>query len=275
MDISFSTLGCPQWDLDTICREGARLGFDGVDFRGIQDAIDITLTPAFTRDLAQTRNRLADAGLQVSCISSSISICEQTKLQTNLEEARRTIPVALELGCGRVRVFGNGRLHDHTREELADMGRDTVEQILQLDAARQLRWIFETHDLWTSGRDTRIVLDRIPEPAFGALWDVGHTTRVGGETPEETYQQLGDRILYAHIKDAVYEPQHAQAMQDGWRYVQPGTGQLPLAKAITLLRTRQYDGWLMFEHEKRWHPELDGPEEIFPAFVDWIRPLIS
>jgi sugar phosphate isomerase/epimerase len=63
-------------------------------------------------------------------------------------------------------------------------------------------------------------------------------------------------------------------MQDGWRYVPPGTGQLPLAEALRLVRERGYRGWLVFESEKRWHPTLPGPEEILPRFVAWIRPLL-
>ena len=65
------------------------------------------------------------------------------------------------------------------------------------------------------------------------------------------------------------------AERDGWRYVVPGTGQLPLEEGIALLREAGYDGWIMFEHEKRWHPELEEPEEIFPKFVAWIRPLLG
>jgi sugar phosphate isomerase/epimerase len=62
-------------------------------------------------------------------------------------------------------------------------------------------------------------------------------------------------------------------MQDGWRYVFPGQGQLPLAEAIQLLKADGYDGWLVFEHEKRWHPILPEPEEAFPAFAKWVDSL--
>jgi hypothetical protein len=48
MKISFMTLGCPAWDLDTICRNGQAYRFDGVDFRGYLDSIDITTRPEFT-----------------------------------------------------------------------------------------------------------------------------------------------------------------------------------------------------------------------------------
>jgi sugar phosphate isomerase/epimerase len=98
---------------------------------------------------------------------------------------------------------------------------------------------------------------------------------VGGETPAQTYEYVDGRIFYIHLKDAVHDPEHERAMADGWRYVPPGSGQLPLAEGIALLRDRGYDDWLMFEHEKRWHPELEEPEDILPQFVSWVRPLIS
>ena len=56
MKIAFMTLGCPNWDLDTICQKGREYGFDGVDFRGYLDEIDITKLPLFTTQAAETRS---------------------------------------------------------------------------------------------------------------------------------------------------------------------------------------------------------------------------
>jgi len=273
MKISFTTLGCPGWDLETICRRGREYGYDGIDLRGYLGTLDVTRLPEFTSQAAQTRRRLEDAGLAVSGISSSIRVCEAEMLEANLEEARRTISAAKALGAQNVRVFGGGNLSLHTREELAKIGCDAVEQILALDGADELHWLFETHDNWVSAKDCRLLLDAIPNPAFGALWDIGHTPRVGGETPEETYAAIGPRVGYTHIKDALYEPGHPKAMADGWRYVFPGQGQLPLAEAVRLLQNHGYNGWFVFEHEKVWHPELAEPEEAFPAFARWARTL--
>lgn len=275
MKISFMTLGCPTWSLETICRNGQAYGFDGVDFRGYLDSIDITTLPMFTSGVAGTRRKLADAGLEVSAVSSSITACNLDAREKNLEEARRTIPVAKGLGAKVVRIFGGGDLDKNTRAELAKIGCDCIEQILDLDGAREIRWVFETHDLWIQSTDCKLLLDAIPDPAFGALWDIGHTSRVGGESPAQTYAAIGPRVGYTHIKDAVYDPGHPQAMQDGWHYVIPGTGQLPLANAIGLLGENGYAGWLQFEHEKRWHPELPEPEVIFPAFVKWVKTVMN
>ena len=273
MKIAFMTLGCPHWDLDTICRNGSAYGFDGVDFRGYLDSIDITTLPEFTSGVNTTRRLLDSAGLAVSCVSSSITVCNSEIRNRNLEEARRTIPVAKALGAQKVRIFGGGDLSRQTRDELAAVGRECIQTILNLDGARDIQWLFETHDLWIKSTDCKLLLDAIPAP-FGALWDMGHTSRVGGETPDQTYAAIGPRVGYTHIKDAVHDPSHPQAMEDGWHYVTPGQGQLPLAESIALLKAHGYNGWVQFEHEKRWHPDLPEPEEIFPQFVRWVRPLL-
>ncbi len=274
MKLSFMTLGCPEWDLETICRRGREYGFDGVDFRGLREEIDITKLPAFTSGISATKRMLDDHGLAVAAISSSIKVCDTAARGSNIEEAKRTIPVARDLGCGIVRVFGGGDLQAMSREEAADQGRDCMEEILSLDGGDGIRWAFETHDHWIQSGDSALLLERIPNKSFGALWDMGHTSRVGGEKPVDSVTALKGRIYYTHIKDAVHEPDHPNAMKDGWRYVIPGTGELPLAEALAELKKTGYDGWVNFEHEKRWHPNLPEPEEIFPAFVVWAKKVL-
>jgi sugar phosphate isomerase/epimerase len=276
------TLGCPTWDLDTICARGREYGFDGVDFRGYLDTLDITTHPLFTTQAAETRRKINAAGLEVSCISSSIKVCVPEAHDANLDEAKRTIVAANGLGAHTVRLFGMGDLEKYSRAELAKIGCETIEEILALDGAGDIHWLFETHDNWIKARDAKLLLDNIPNPNFGALWDMGHTYRVGKETPEETYAAIGPRVGYAHVKDATFDPTHPQAMTEkyadgtvmGWRYMLPGTGDLPLAQSIGLLKSKGYNGWLLCEHEKRWHPEIADPEVIFPAFVKWARALI-
>ncbi len=275
MKISFTTLGCPKWDLDTICQKGHEYGFDGVDFRGYLDELDVTKLPLFTTHGAETKQRLNDAGLVVSGISSSLKVCEAERKQDNIEEAKRTIALAKTFDCENVRVFGGGDLNQSSHEELAKIGLECMQAVLDLDGANDLHWLFETHDNWVTSANCTLLLNRIHNPAFGALWDLGHTARVGGETPEQTWAAVGPRVGYTHVKDAIYDTSHPQAMSDGWRYVIPGRGQLPLREAINLLRQHGYDGWMMYELEKRWHPVLEEPEVAFPAFVEWVKPLIT
>jgi len=263
--LSFTTLGCPQWDLDTIIRRAAEYGYDAVDFRGVGETLDVTTLPAFTTGAPALKRKVTDAGLAVSGISSSIQVCHAAKRAANLDEARRTIAVAKALDCRNVRIFG-GKIDPVGRAGAAATGRECIEAILALDGARELHWLFETHDDWIRSADCQLLLDRIPNPAFRILWDIEHTVRAG-ETPATTYAALGHRIGYTHFKDAVLDP------GKGWRYVLPGAGQMPLVEAVRVLQTGGYDGYLVFEHEKRWIPSLPDPEVAFPSFVKWARPL--
>ena len=142
--ISFMTLGCPSWDIDSICSHGQAFGFDGVDFRGYLDQIDVTLLPEFTSGSAKTFRLLQDAGLAVSGISTSIHACVPENLDQNLEEARRTIDVAKSFEVVNIRLFGGGDRQRYSHEELAKFGRETISFILQLDGANDLKWLFET-----------------------------------------------------------------------------------------------------------------------------------
>ena len=74
-------------------------------------------------------------------------------------------------------------------------------------------------------------------------------------------------IKSVDLKDSTADP----AARLGYRYVEPGKGEVPLREAFRLLKDGGYDGWLTFEWEKRWHPEIADPEQSFPAFISYMR----
>jgi sugar phosphate isomerase/epimerase len=275
MKLSVMTLGCPEWDLQTICSRAAEFGCDGVDFRGIQGELDVSKLPSFTTQVAQTRTLLADHGLLVSGISSSIHVCAPERRRSSIEEARRTLEAAVAVGAKHIRVFGEGSPDRIGYPDAAKIGLDCVREILRLPGADNVSWNFETHDHWTRSADCKLLLDAIPNPAFGVALDLAHTRRIGGESAAHTLGVLGERVRYVHIKDAILDPSHRYAMKDGWRYVLPGTGSVELDRGIAALKSYGYDGWLMFEHEKRWHPGLEAPEIAFPAFVRWAKKVLA
>ena len=270
MKLGFTTLGCPKWDLDAVCRRAKEYGFDGFDFRGLQDSLDITVLPAFNGELEATAKRIHDTGLEVSGVSSSISICDLARRDANIEEARRTIPVAIGLGARHVRVFGGGDPSKTPRADLVKAGADCMKAILALDGARRVKWVLETHDSWIASEHYLMLLNKLPKKAVGALWDMAHSPCYAGESPDHAMAAFGSRIAYTHIKDAVRVENPSDA-HHAWRYVTPGTGEVPLKESIGLLKKAGYDGWLVFEHEKRWVPDLAEPEDVFPKFVAWAR----
>ncbi|EDY80779.1 AP endonuclease, family 2 [Verrucomicrobiia bacterium DG1235] len=270
MKLAFTTLACPDWDVETIVGKAKAYGYDGVDFRGTKEGLDITTQAAFTSGIANTRSLIKGHGIIVSGISSSLRICDRELFDANVEEARRTVPLALELGAEQVRVFGYGD-PAKSRAVWIDQARQCMDAIFEIDGADQINWLLEMHDYWIYSDVCLQLMNAIEHRRFKILWDVGHTSRIGGETVEATFGALGESVLCVHLKDAIEDASHPQAMKDGWRYVLPGRGQLPLAEAVSALKKSGYDGWYVFEHEKRWHRELEEPDVALPAYVDWVR----
>ena len=67
LKLAFTTLGCPQWDLDTIISKAVEYGYQGVDFRGYVGEMDIYKLPEFSTEVEKTIEKFKDANLEVPC----------------------------------------------------------------------------------------------------------------------------------------------------------------------------------------------------------------
>jgi sugar phosphate isomerase/epimerase len=75
---------------------------------------------------------------------------------------------------------------------------------------------------------------------------------------------LGDAIRHVHVKDLRRDC-------GGWNYVLTGEGAFPLPELKVAVQDLQYDRFLSFEWEKKWHPEIADAEIALPHFARWFR----
>lgn len=81
-----------------------------------------------------------------------------------------------------------------------------------------------------------------------------------GETPARTMALLGSRLRHAQVKDA-------RRRGDGWDLVLLGEGEVPVRESLAAMRAGGYDGWVVVEWEKKWHPEIAPPEVALPQHL--------
>lgn len=268
MRLSFTTLGCPDWDLDTILTRAGTYGFDAVDFRGLQGEMNIYKLPDFSAKLQETVKRFEDAGLAVSCFSSSARLVSHgQQVEEHLDEIRRYRELCAAFGTRYIRVFGGGT-GDTPRADAIAIAAEHLRQMAEIAADQDVTVIIETHDDWLKAVDVKAVLDGASAANAGVLWDIHHPYRMVGEPPEETLDILGRSIQYTHWKDSRVEG-------DGHRYCLLGQGDIPLGRIHTLLSQGGYAGYYTLEWEKKWHPEIEPPEVAFPQFVRFMRELES
>jgi sugar phosphate isomerase/epimerase len=271
MKLSTTTLGCPTWDLDEAIERIASYGYHGIDFRGLGDTLDVTTVPEFTSGIDKTRALLERRGLEVSGFSSSaICYAESTeRIEGSKAELERCCKAAKALGTKHVRVFGGVFPKEMAVEDAVARAAPYGRALADIAAEHGCTLVFETHDNWIDSAAAAMLLQAVDHPAFQALWDMNHPWRMRGETAEQTMARIGRWIQYTHIKDSVATSENA------FRYVPIGEGDVPVREAIRLLAQSGYDGWLVFEHEKRWARDLPEPETAFPQYVQAITGMLA
>jgi sugar phosphate isomerase/epimerase len=252
MRLAFSSLACPGWTVEEIVRAADRYGFDGIEWRLADGALLGPKTDDAIWEIIKT------CGVQPVCLDTSCIF-----VQEDDEGRRKAIEYAVAMGqkaaaigAPAIRVFGGSLTDGISREEIiAPTTRALSEAAANMPFGVTL--LVETHDAWSNGSDIAAIIS----DGVGVVWDVAHTHRAG-ESPRETLEHIGLPGL-VHVKDA-----------RGEQLVHFGEGDVPTDIAITELKEHGYEGWLSFEWEKLWHPELDDPDIALPRAQESLRRLL-
>ncbi len=280
MKLSFSTLGCREWNLSTIVERAREYGYEGVEFRGHMEELQLWKVPEFSTGIAETRAMFKDAGLKIPCLGSDAKMyARQADRAKWLEEIRRYADVAYGLGTPFIRVFGGVVEEGVAMETALGAAAEFLNSASVIARSAGAVILVETHDAWV---DSRALLEAFKTARFprgaGVLWDVHHPFRQNGEDPDDTWKNIGQLVKYTHWKDSQLENVPKKEETSAKRRVKPclmGCGDIPLRRMIEILSDSGYEGWCSLEWERRWHPEIESPEVAFPQYVKFMRNLLS
>jgi sugar phosphate isomerase/epimerase len=273
MKLSFSTLGCPGWCFDEILAHATAYGFDGVGFRGVGGELDLAKVPEFSASrLQETRRRLEDSGLVASMVLTSTKlIVPEAEVEENLALAESHIEIAAALGAPSIRVFGGQFPPGLSHAAAVARAAKRLRRLGDFAASREILVLLETHDDFTDPALLRRVMEAANHPNVAALWDIHHPYRLLGLSMQDAWDEIGPWVRSVDIKDSITDA----SARLGYRYVELGAGDIPVAEALRILAGNGYDGWLTFEWEKLWHPDLAEPEIAFPAFIAAMRRMLA
>jgi sugar phosphate isomerase/epimerase len=221
--------------------------------------------------VSETRRQFADAGVEVVCVDTSVRLgwLAGARREQQLDQARRMLDLAHDLGAPYLRVFG-GELDDPlAAPDPLPAYREALAAVVALGEPRGVRVLLETHDSFSTARSVaELLAGPGAERRAGVLWDTLHSLR-HGETFADSLAAVRPHLALVHIKDSA----HFDA--DGFDLKLVGEGVVPVVDAIRLLRAANYDGYLCFEWEKGWHPEIEEPEIALPHSAMAIRSLLA
>lgn len=255
--LSFSTLGCPDWDFEHILDFAASNGYNGIELRGIKRQIDLLQCPQFSNAgaIKVTRRQVKDKQLKIVDLGASAALhyAKKEERQKNLDDARRYIDLAEALGCPYVRIFPNDLPKDDTRNAVMELIISGLQELGDHARGSKVTVLMESHGDVVRTADLKKIMEAAANDHVGLVWDITNMWTITKEAPAEVYQQLKKYIRHTHIKDAKLEG-------DKINYVLLGKGDTPIFEAIDILHKDGYKGYYSFEWEKLWHPEILEPE---------------
>jgi len=267
MRASFSTLACPDWKMPQIIAMAARQGYHGIELRFVQGEDSLWKLPDFSgTKLASTKRALADHALTISCLDTSCRFHSPDAAERErwLREGTRMADLAAELGALGLRVFGDIIQPGADRASTQTWIADSIREFAGVTAVRGVEMWIENHGDFAGAGETAAILRQAASPNAGVVWDPVNSFVATQERPADGAARLGVSIRHVHIKDL-------QLDRHGWNYVLTGEGTFPLPELKEALQELQYDRFLSFEWEKKWHPEIADPEIALPHFARWFR----
>jgi len=263
LKLAFSTLGCPEWNLEQIAEAARNLGYQGIELRALGGSINLLERPELQAGaIEQTRAFLQDQNLSICCVDTSCSFdaVDERIRQESVEAALHHCELAAALGAPLVRVFPNEIPAAATREET----RDRIAASLRELAKRGPSGVcvgLETHGDFARGYAAAEIIRLVDQWNVGLIWDVANAL-AAGDSIEESARAVAPYLVHVHLRDA-----HAAEGRRHWLPVLAGRGAVSFAETIDALHGLSYEGYISFEWEKYWHPEIEEPEVAFEDFA--------
>ena len=271
MKLAFSTLGCPNWELEQIVETARRLKYDGVELRAIGGSLDLLGRPEFApHRLRNTCDLFEERNLEICCVDTSCAYHspDRTERQAQVDLTLKHAELAAELGAPLIRVFPDriqeGATRDQTRDYLVESLRQVAERLPQ-DVAVAL----ETHGDFARTESAAEVATLVHHHKVKLIWDVANSL-AAGDSIENAGQTVQPFLSHIHLRDA-----RPVSTSEHWLPVLAGTGKVSFEETLVAIEKLNYDGYVSFEWEKYWHPEIEEPEVALPDFINAIRKLQS
>jgi sugar phosphate isomerase/epimerase len=101
------------------------------------------------------------------------------------------------------------------------------------------------------------------------IWDVANALNAG-DSIEESAVGVSPYLAHVHLRDARNVPG-----REHWQPVLAGRGNVSFEAAVAELYRMRYDGYVCFEWEKYWQPDIEDPEIALPDFASAMKKILE
>jgi sugar phosphate isomerase/epimerase len=201
---------------------------DGVEFRAEADhkhGIELERTP---EERAAIKARCEDAGMPIACIATGCRFesLDDSERQAEIDRAREFTDLAADVGCKRIRVFGNAFPQGADKQQVISNVGASLREIAEHSAPRGVQVNLEMHGDFYWWEYALQAVEIADHPGVGIVYncderELGFGPICGFVDP------VLDRIRHVHMHD----------LESGY----------PYRALIGMLRHAGYTGWMSLE----------------------------
>jgi sugar phosphate isomerase/epimerase len=271
MKIGFSTVACPSWGLTRILDQAGALGYQGVEFRGLEGELHLPLAPTLAGNPDGVRKMFAERKLELVCLGTSASLTSRDKDEVARQKGiiLEFVELASRLGCPFVRLHAGEVQKRDTSNKAFHRFVEGIKPVADAAAQQGVSLLVENggdfRDSWSMWQ----LCDTVSHPAVRICWNQVSAMSVP-EQASISVPRLGTKMALVHVGDARFDERGV--LQE---HVPLGEGDVNVAKQIELLKGINYQGYLVFEWPKLWVDALAGPDIALPKAAEFLKAALA
>ena len=216
MKLSYTTVSIAKnLDFEQSVALALDTGCAGIEFRtggGFAHGVEVTLSPA---QRSEKRRMLEDKYLEVVCINSEHEMhnpdpAERKKV---IEKAIRNAELAADMGCTRMRIFGNIIPEGVNAQDCVAYVSDTLGEIADAALPMNVTILLEMHGKFNYWGYSLPTVERANRPNVGLLYNCDMRDLIGGSM-HETFTRVKKHVRHVHTHDVGLGYPHLQLFEE-------------------------------------------------------------
>jgi len=271
MKIGFSTLACPNWNLEKIIEQASVMGYQGVEIRGLEGELHLPLAPSLAANPDAVRRQFAEKQVELVCLGASASFTSRDKdtVVADKKAMIEFIELASRLGCPHVRFYAGEVQKRDTANKAFTRMVDALRPLADTAARHGVCLLVENggdyRDSWSMWQ----LCDTVDHPGLRICWNQVHALSVL-ENSSTSIPRLRTKMALVHVGDARFD-QRGVLME----HVPLGEGDIDVQKQIDILKGVVYRGYLVYEWPKMWVDGLAAPEVALPKAAAYLKAALA
>jgi sugar phosphate isomerase/epimerase len=240
-----------DWELPKLIEVARRCGFAALELRadaGHRHGVELDLDEARRRAV---RDRVEDGYLEIACLGTGhrYESPDEAQRRAQVEATKRYVELAADVGCTRLRVFGNDLPSGVARDEVVRYVGESLRELGEFADPFGVDVLLEMHGQFNYWGFARGAVEVADHRRVGIVYNCDNRDVVGSSVAA-TYERVRDLIRHVHMHDF--------------------GGSYPYPELFELLEADGYDGYLSSEIELRGAPTAEQYLALYAAlFRAW------